>query len=131
MFTEAPTPAPVPLHNTELPIWTAPEKPRRAFPIVVLVALLMVGMSGGAFWFFTRDKGPSYPKQWDARVADLVPVVERLRGLTFEHPVAVNFYSVSDFKKRVTASAAKLTKKDRQELEGQTASLRALGLVDG
>src|SRR5262245_50034174 len=112
MVTNAPPPPSFPppmpppvgpplLHGNDMPAWTPQAKPRGRFPIVLVVTLLVVGIAAGAFWFLGRDRGPSYPKQWDSRVAGLVPEVERLRGLTFEHPVTVNFYSTAEFKKRV------------------------------
>jgi hypothetical protein len=35
----------------------------------------------------------SYPQQWDSRVAPLVDFVQHERGLTFEHPIYVDFLS--------------------------------------
>src|SRR5689334_14202885 len=115
--------------------WNAPPPPaaptgRRFLAFLVVVALL-ASVAGGAFFFASRHHGPSYPKQWDARVAPLVSFVERERGLDFDHPVAVKFLSEAEFKKTVTTSADSLTKSDRADIRNTQAFLRALGLIDG
>jgi hypothetical protein len=66
---------------------------------------------------------------WDPRLLPLVTEVEDLRGLTFEHPVRVEYLSEADFEQRVAVDRGKLTETDRAELARSEAQLRALGLV--
>ena len=40
---------------------------------------------------------PVYPKAWDPRVADLAAFVEAHRGLTYKHPVPVQFLAEADY----------------------------------
>ncbi|MDP9183995.1 MAG: hypothetical protein M3P04_14630, partial [Actinomycetota bacterium] len=102
-----------------------------------LGALALVVLAAGAAgaWYLTRSHttrsdSPSYPKDWDARVTDLVRFVETERGLTFKHPVAVEFMQDSDFEARVKTPKAEAAK-DRAEFERFAGELRALGLLEG
>jgi hypothetical protein len=129
---EMPAPAP-PAPPTSPDDWFAPPARRRGrvLPIVLVVATIAVLTGAGTYWKFGRSSGPSYPKGWDPRIASLVPVVERIRGLDFKHPVRVEFLSDAAFNKQVSKSPASLSKKDRQDLNNSVAFLRALGLVNG
>src|SRR5690242_6784199 len=127
-----------PPFSTEMqpaPAWPPPEAPApkrgRTWVVVALAVVILAALGGGAYWQFGRDKSPSYPKQWDPRVASLVSFVETTRGLKFRHPVKVEFLSVAAFKKRVTTSPDSLSKSDKVKLENSVLFLRALGLVNG
>jgi hypothetical protein len=74
--------------------------------------------------------GPG-PAAWDPRVTDLVQFVEEERGLTFEHPVPVDFLTQKEFREELTTKENDLTAKDRHELQATEAILRALGLLHG
>src|SRR5262249_29295993 len=107
--------------------WSTPppaKRRRRVWPIVLVVVLVVALAAGGTYWKFGRSSGPSYPKAWDPRVANLVSFVEQSRGLTFKHPVKVEFLSEAAFKKKVSTSPDSLSKKDRQDLENSVAFLR-------
>jgi len=77
------------------PVATPPPWYRRVIAGVIVLALL----AGLGAVVFRQQLFPAktHPDQWDARVTDLVAFVEKTRGLTFEHPVAVNFLSENDF----------------------------------
>ncbi len=95
-----------------------------------VLVLVLVGATAASF-LVGRDKGPSYPKQWDSRILPIVHFDEQERGLTFKHPVEVLFMPPAAFDKLVTTSSSSLSAKDRAQIAEQTASLRALGLIDG
>ena len=90
---------------------------------VLLVAAAPVGV------YLAPEDGPSYPKEWDSRVLELVHFVESERGLTFEHPVEVEFLDEAAFKDKVRSPEP--TKAERKELEQAVEELRALRLVSG
>jgi hypothetical protein len=71
------------------------------------------------------------PAAWDPRVQDLVQFVEEQRGLTFEHPVPVDFLTPQQFHDELTTQAVDMTPKERRELQATEAVLRALGLLHG
>ena len=48
---------------------------------------------------------------WDPRVQDLVRFVEAERGLTFEHPVPVDFLTPEQFRDELTTEAADITRR--------------------
>ena len=85
----------------------------------------------GVLFVRSRDSGPKYPKEWDSRVTDIVAFDEKERGLTYKHPVEIQFMSEEDFKADVTTSSNDLSQDDRQRIDDATASFRALGLIDG
>jgi hypothetical protein len=80
-----------------------------------------------------RDSGsgPSHPTAWDPRVRDLVSFVEKERGLTFEHPVQIDFLPDAEFRKEVTQDDSASDANDKEQLESTEAMLRAVGLVHG
>jgi len=94
---------------------------------VAVVACL--GVTGGAVYIVTDDRGPSHPGDWDERLVDLVAFVEDERGLRFDHPVAVDFLTAEQYSERTRVDEADLTREDRRLIEEGTAPLRALGLV--
>ncbi|MDQ1437445.1 MAG: hypothetical protein QOK43_1074 [Acidimicrobiaceae bacterium] len=98
---------------------------------IVRVAVVLAVLVVAAYSTVIRDGGPHYPSRWDARVADIAHFVESERGSTFEHPVAVEFLSVPDFKKHVGGEADALSAEDRKSLDDTAAAMRALGLLSG
>lgn len=93
--------------------------------------VLLLAVAAGAAALVVRDRmKEDYPSRWDPRVADLAAFVERERGLSFEHPVAVDFLSDADFRAQVTEHETP-TKEDEARLESFEAVLRAVGLVTG
>jgi len=110
-----------------------PPPRRRWWPYAVLASAVTATGVVGVLWV-SRDegpKGPPHPSAWDARVQEYVAAVEQERGLTFKHPVYVDFLSPKAFKEKVTADEEDLTDEDREDLEQATGLMRALGLVEG
>jgi hypothetical protein len=60
-----------------------------------------------------------------------VKVVEKQRGLTFLHPIAVRFLSPEQFEKEIRADEDELDAEERTEIEQSTGMMRALGLITG
>ncbi len=96
-----------------------------AFIGLVVVAAL----AAGAVVLFTGGSNP-YPKEWDPQVKPIADRVAQLRGLTFEHPVKVEYLSPADFAKEVTASPDELAE-NKDQIQEATAVLRAAGLLGG
>jgi hypothetical protein len=92
---------------------------------------VLVLLGGVAVFVGTREDGPRYPEEWDARVLDLVRFDEKQRGLTFKHPVEIEFMTEEDFKADVTTEDEDLSEEDRLDLDEAEAGFRALGLIGG
>jgi hypothetical protein len=107
-----------------------PKKSRRLVVLLGLLVLVIVGATAAVF-VVGRDRGPHYPKAWDSRILPIVHFDEQERGLHFKHPVEVMFMTPKAFDKLVTTSSTSLSAKDKAEIANETASLRALGLIDG
>jgi len=86
-------------------------------------------VTGVAIYLVTDDRGVGYPDEWDERVVDLVAFVEDERGLSFDHPVAVDFLTPAQYSERTRIDESELSREDRRLIEDGTAPLRALGLV--
>jgi len=98
--------------------------PTRGLLLVTVAALpVLAGCSGGA----GSSSGPS---AWDARIQPIVDAVQQDRGLTFVHPVKVNYLSTAAFEKLVGQGDAP-SASDRAALQQQASELRALGLASG
>ena len=95
----------------------------------VLAVAVVAAVAAGAALVLTGG-GSSHPDAWDPRIVDLVAFVEGERGLTFDHPVEVQFLADDDFRREVTEND-ELDEEERAELESIEATLRALGLVTG
>jgi hypothetical protein len=121
-----------------VPAWDAanaagPPERRGVSPAVLVTAVLLVLAGSGAIAWAAlsgKDKNPSYPKTWDARVQPIAHFVEVERNLLFDHPVSVDFIPVDAFKQKVVAGKP-LSKAEKQRLADQVAELRAVGLVSG
>jgi len=107
----------------------APPRRRRWVPVAIVVAL--VASAAGVAGWRMRSSAPGHPSAWDPKVADLVQFVEHDRGMTYKHPVYVDFLPDAEFRKTVTGSDSELSAKDRKQLGAATGMLRALGLIDG
>ncbi len=120
--------APPPGHRSEddIPMW-----------VLLAVGGVVLALVAATMFFFVKpmlaggDAGPTYPDTWDRRVIPFVKVVERERGLHFQHPVQVNFLSEKEFEQTVTTDDAELTDDERKEIEQTTGMLRAMGLLTG
>ena len=103
----------------------------------VMAALAVVGVSAlvlGLVVVVTRslaDGGPDHPEQWDARVLPIATFVEQERGLSFDHPVYVDFLSPAEYSKSTTADEGAVGEDDRADLDRYAAELRAMGVGSG
>jgi hypothetical protein len=115
------------------PPYAAPPPPPPAkqkllpYLAIAVVLLLVVGVAA-LFILRDRDDGPPHPKEWDSRVLDVVQFVEKSRGLTFKHPVFVDFLDAQAYSDRARTDQSKLTDKEKQQLEAFNGELRALAL---
>ena len=82
-----------------------------------------------AIYLVTDERGVGHPDEWDERVVDLVAFVEEERGLSFDHPVAVDFLTPAQYSERTRIDESELSREDRRLIEDGAAPLRALGLV--
>lgn len=109
---------------------TQPEERTSKLPLIAALVILLLMIGGGvALGLVSRSSGPSYPKAWDPRIAPLAAIAEKDRGLTFLHPVYVDFLSPAQFAKQVTSGTKSLTPQDRKQLADAQGMLRALGLI--
>jgi hypothetical protein len=106
-----------------------PARPQRWWIVIVLVVALAAG--GFAAWRLAGGASHDYPAHWDPRVLPLVRFVEQDRGLSFDHPIKVEFLTPSAFRARVTRGATELSARERAQLTDQVSLLRAAGLVSG
>jgi len=90
--------------------------------IVLLVAAVVV---------VPRFTGPSYPSEWDARVAPIVDQVEEIRGLEFEHPVEVRFLDEDEFVAEIGRNDGEITEAASEQIDQAAALFRSLGLMQG
>ncbi len=93
------------------------------FAVVVAAGALVLG--GG---------GPSYPSEWDPRVAPIADWVAQERQLEFEHPVDVNFLSEEEYRDVITGGSSVEAEDGEdadQEAQDLLAQFRALGFVSG
>ncbi len=84
--------------------------------ILVAVAVVLRGDDG-------------YPDEWDDRVAPFVAYVEEERGLSFEHPVTVEFLTEDEYAARSRVDEGALDDLDREIYDESASVLVALGLV--
>lgn len=102
--------------------------------VAVALATAVTGLAPAAAG--AADKTPSttapattVPASWDPRIEPIAHQVEELRGLKFDHPVAVEFLDDAAFEKKVAVDKGKLTPQDKQEIERAQSQLRAVGLI--
>lgn len=98
---------------------------------VVGLVMSMAVAGAGVAAAFAYEEGPSYPRAWDPRVADLADFVEDERDLRFEHPVYVDFLDDAAFDELVTTDASTLADQDREDAQRFVGIYRALGLLSG
>ncbi|MGE0732152.1 MAG: hypothetical protein AB7O92_34120 [Acidimicrobiia bacterium] len=107
-------------------------RPARLLALVALITVVaLVGIGGLVFSRGGGPAGPSHPEVWDPRVTELVAFVERERGLTFEHPVYIDFLPPEDIARDLRAEVGSVTGEMREYAALQASELRALGLVSG
>ncbi len=113
------------------PASPAPRGRARAAGVVAALALVAGAVVGGiAFRRHEAHVGPAAdppPAHWDGRLAPLAQAAQRLRGLTFEHPVSARFYDDATFDRLATRnldSALAL-----RSLTQAASEMRALGIA--
>jgi hypothetical protein len=97
----------------------------------VLAALVVVAVGAGIVAVKVSSGGSGHPDTWDPRVADLVSFAEDHRGLTYEHPVPIDFLTPQEYSDRARQDAGDLTDEDRKGIETFAGELKALGLLSG
>src|SRR3546814_16854021 len=75
------------------------------------------------------DSGPDHPDTWDPRVAQLVEFVEDERGLTFDHPVHVDFLTAEQYSAQTTSAPDGLAHEEPAETVRYASELRAFDLA--
>ena len=95
-----------------------------------LLCLATVAAAVGVVVYAGSQDG-DHPDEWDPRVAELVDFVEAERGLTFDHPVHVDFLTSSEYSDSVRVDSGELSEEDTESLERDVAFLRAVGLAEG
>ena len=95
--------------------------------------LVVAGLAAGGVMAYQRLRpfDAPHPDAWDPRVVEMVAFVEQTRGLTFEHPVAVDFLSETQYVAQTRAESAAIST-DETEVAAYTSELfDALGLATG
>ena len=95
----------------------------------VVVPVAVVG--AGAAAFVVGDDETDHPEAWDERIVDLVSFVEDERGLTFEHPVTVDFLDEAAWEEQADIDEEDVLDEEAQLLEHGEGMFRALGLAEG
>src|SRR5690242_9943869 len=122
--TPPPVSAPEPEAEQTIPLWL----------IVTTVLAVIIGAGVLVVAVVTNKdttKPTAYPATWDPRILPYVKIVEKQRGLTFLHPVAVRFLPSAEFEKGVRTDEKDLDKDDKAEIRQFTGLMRALGLIKG
>lgn len=103
----------------------------RVRKLIGLGALCLIILAvGWVLWISPPERGPGYPQEWDPRVEALVHFVAGQRALEWEHPVYIDFVDPEEFEKSMTTDDD-LSDEERAAVDDATASLRAMGLVEG
>jgi len=99
----------------------------------LFVAISLVASAAGAVaWRGTQPPAaPPHPAQWDPRLSDIVSFVENERGLTFQHPVFVDYLPPDAFRQTLLGNQGEVSDKDRHSMEQTLGFFRAIGLVEG
>ncbi len=94
-----------------------------------MCGVAVVGVLLAAAVVLKGDDGIAHPDEWDERVVDLVAFVEQERGLSFEHPVTVEFLTEDEYSDSARIDEGMLTDEDREAMDESGTVLEALGLV--
>ncbi|MFI5045940.1 MAG: hypothetical protein ACHQIG_02660 [Acidimicrobiia bacterium] len=95
---------------------------------IVAALALGAGVHGAGANTTTTTTGAK-AAAWDPQLEPIARAVERIRGLTFDHPVAVQYLDDAAFDKRLAVDEGDLTDKERADIKRSEAQLRAIGLV--
>jgi hypothetical protein len=112
----------------------AASKPRRwnRSTVVVAAVVVLALLAAGAVYVVRRER-PSYPSVWDPRVAPIAAFVQNARGLTWKHPVSVQFLPTAQFDAATGAGVAPASGESAKgpTTEQQIEVARSFGLVWG
>jgi hypothetical protein len=97
--------------------------------MLALSAIVVVALLAGLVVVGTT--GPSWPDEWDPRVAPLVAFVEEAHGDRFDHPVHVDFLDAAAYREAATDGLREPDDETRRFFALQVRELRALGLLGG
>lgn len=97
--------------------------------MLALSALVVLALVAGLIALGTS--GPSWPDEWDPRVAPLVAFVEEAHGDRFDHPVHVDFLDAAAYREAATDGLREPDEETRRFFALQVRELRALGLLGG
>ena len=103
---------------------------RTRFAAAAIAVVLVAGVASAVIRSSHGGTHARYPSAWDKRIEPIARFVESERGLSFRHPVPVEFLPEAAFKKRF-ANDQKPTVREQAELRDGVAVLRAFGLVQG
>jgi hypothetical protein len=117
-----------PLRSLPAPPAT-PRRTGRSGAIAALVVVVMLGVLAVPISSLFRDGSSFWPARWDPRIAPIAQRAEKLRALSFAHPVAVRFLSEAAFKRLVGGDSSDAT--DSADIERGAATFRALGFISG
>ena len=102
----------------------------RRWRAAVAVAVAVAVVAAGGLFVLGKSSGPSYPSTWDPRVAPIAQFVQSQRGLTWKHPVKVEFLAPTRFDALMSKENAP-DPRSTQEAQAVFAAMRALGLASG
>ena len=115
-----------PWHNANRVGSTSPGRRRAKIIGLIVAAVTVPTVVLGAL---IEPIGGTDTTSWDPRVTDLVAFVERERGLSFEHPVPIEFQTEEEFISRLGSGGPGEAPTDEQ-LADEANFYRALGLAD-
>ncbi len=101
----------------------------RPWTIVVLALGVLLASSATVLLIGSRARGVDHPDHCDQRVAPFVELVERERGLRFDHPVYVDFLPPERFLSSSAPADLDLEGQDHATIEDTARLLHALGVV--
>jgi len=97
----------------------------------IAAAAVVLAVAGAIVGVQVTRSGHDYPNSWDPRVADLVQFDEAHRGLTYKHPVPIDFLTPEAYSSSARVDSSTLTDEDRDHIELYAGELKALGLIEG
>src|SRR5262245_50490690 len=108
--------------NPPLPPVGPPAGRRHRWIWVAVAVAVLIPLMVGAIAVLGGGEDPDDTSEqattWDPRVEDLVKFVEDTRGLTFDHPVPIEFLSEQAFDAKLTDMNRDLSPKERRSVRG-------------
>lgn len=113
--------------------WQPPRSggPRRTVVAVVAVVAALAVLGAGVVFVVKKRSGQgSYPAAWDPRVAPIASFVASQRGLSWKHPVRVEFLTPTRFSALMAKESAPDAKSSSQA-QPIFEAMRAVGVASG